>query len=132
MFRPSCEVCHFANLRRPSDLTLADFWGWQNTDKMLNIDDKGISLLICNTEKGKQLLNDIIDSINIIGVEQTKCLQPNLQHPSVFNSNYLNFEKDYIEKGFKYVARKYGDLGINYLFKRLIQKTRTAIRLLVK
>lgn len=132
MFRPSCQVCYFANLIRPSDLTLADFWGWQNTDENLNSDDKGISLLICNTEKGKYLFDNIIDSINFLTLEQDRCLQPNLQTPTVFNSNYLKFEKDYIERGFMYVARKYGDLGINYLFKRVLQKSKTAIRLLLK
>lgn len=132
MFRPSCQVCHFTNLNRPSDLTLADFWGWQNTDVNLNSDDKGISLLICNTDKGKYLFDNVLDSINVLTLEQDKCLQPNLQNPTVFNSNYVKFEKDYIEGGFMRVARKYGDLGINYLFKRLLQKSRTAIRLLLK
>ena len=132
MFRPSCKVCHFTNLNRPSDLTLADFWGWQNADMNLNSDDKGISLLICNTDKGKQLIDNVIDSVKIMPVEQEKCIQPNLQNPSIFNSNYVQFEKDYIERGFKYIARKYGDLGMNYLFKRLKQKSRTAIRLLLK
>lgn len=132
MFRPACKVCHFTNLNRPSDVTLADFWGWQNTDKSLNSDDKGISLLICNTDKGKRLLDNIMGSIMVTTVEQEKSMQPNLQNPSVFNSNYMQFENDYIQRGFKYVARKYGDLGINYLFKRLIQKSQTAIRLLIK
>lgn len=132
MFRPSCKVCYFANFNRPSDLTLADFWGWQNADINLNSDDKGISLLICNTDKGKQLFDNVIDSVKIMSVEQEKCIQPNLQNPSIFNSNYVQFEKDYIERGFKYIARKYGDLGMNYLFKRLKQKSRTAIRLLLK
>lgn len=27
MFRQSCEKCHYTNTRRPSDITIADFWG---------------------------------------------------------------------------------------------------------
>lgn len=33
MFRHSCGVCHFTNLHRPSDITIADYWGWQRTDR---------------------------------------------------------------------------------------------------
>lgn len=29
MFRKSCGKCHFANTKRPSDITIADFWGWE-------------------------------------------------------------------------------------------------------
>lgn len=132
MFRPSCKVCHFANLERPSDLTLADFWGWQRADKYLNIDDKGISLVICNTQQGQQLLKDVVKYINVMEVDKANCLQPNLQKPSEFNSRYLKFEHDYVKKGFKYVARKYGDLGIRYILKCLVQKSRTAIRILFR
>lgn len=27
MFRHSCGKCHFTNIQRPSDITIADFWG---------------------------------------------------------------------------------------------------------
>ena len=36
MFRKSCGNCHFANTKRPSDITIADFWGWEKTDQNLN------------------------------------------------------------------------------------------------
>lgn len=111
ILRPSCKVCHFANIVRPSDLTLADFWGWQKWNPSLNIDDKGISLVLCNTEKGKQLFVDISSTAESEKVNISMCLQPNLQHPSVFSTKYLQFEKDYKRYGFKYVVMKYGDFG---------------------
>ena len=55
MFRKSCGVCHFANTVRPSDITIADFWGWQKTDESFNKDDKGVSLVLCNTKKGRAI-----------------------------------------------------------------------------
>lgn len=30
IFRPSCGICYFANLKHPADITLADFWGWEH------------------------------------------------------------------------------------------------------
>lgn len=132
MFRPSCKVCHFANLVRPSDLTLADFWGWQNWNPSLNIDDKGISLVLCNTEKGKQLFHDISTMATIEEVDIFKCLQPNLQHPSRFSTEYLQFEKDYKRFGFKYVARKYGDVGYKGMIVNFIRKVKRIIKVLFK
>lgn len=52
MLRPSCGNCHYTNLKRPSDITLADFWGWEKTNPNINIDDKGISLMLINSAKG--------------------------------------------------------------------------------
>ncbi|MGN0202884.1 MAG: Coenzyme F420 hydrogenase/dehydrogenase, beta subunit C-terminal domain, partial [Candidatus Cryptobacteroides sp.] len=57
MLRHSCSNCHFSNTRRPSDITLGDFWGWEKQDPSLNADDKGVNLLLVNTEKGKALLD---------------------------------------------------------------------------
>lgn len=51
MFRHSCGKCHFANTQRPSDITIADFWGWEKTDPEFNKDNKGVSLVLVNTEK---------------------------------------------------------------------------------
>ena len=56
--RPSCYSCAFKTKQRPSDFTLADFWG---IDKMMPDfhDDIGVSLVITQTEKGKKLFNSI-------------------------------------------------------------------------
>lgn len=55
-FRYSCGKCHFCNTRRPSDITIADYWGWQKTDPNINKDDKGVSLVFVNTEKDADYL----------------------------------------------------------------------------
>ncbi len=132
MFRPSCEVCYFTNLVRPSDVTLADFWGWEKTDSTFNKDDKGVSLVLCNTNKGQDLFMKVASNLHIIKTEISKCIQPNLLNPSVFNPNWRDFESQYINKGFEYVAKRYGDLGFRYLFKRLKQRSKTAIKLIFR
>ena len=50
--RDSCYQCNFKKKNRLSDFTLADFWGIDNIDKSMN-DDKGISLVVVNSNKGK-------------------------------------------------------------------------------
>lgn len=58
--RPSCYNCKFRCGKSHSDITLADFWGiWDHTDQWN--DDRGISLVMLNTEKGKA----IFDTLNV-------------------------------------------------------------------
>lgn len=49
--RPSCYHCPVRDLRSGSDITLADFWGIDTLMPELD-DDKGISVIMVNTEKG--------------------------------------------------------------------------------
>lgn len=132
MFRPSCEKCHYTNLQRPSDITIADFWGWEKTDNTINSDDKGISLVFCNTNKGCDLYSIIKGSVNYVPVKIEDCLQPNLQHPSIMHRDCADFECRYKKHGFLHIAKRYGDLGWRYVLKRFVQKSRTAIRLLTR
>lgn len=131
MFRKSCEKCHFTNIKRPSDITLADFWGWEKTDPDINKDDKGVSLILVNTEKGRKLFNAVKDRMTVIPAKLEDCLQPNLQHPSVPHPDRDKFEQDYAKHGFVYVAKRYGDMGWRYKLKVLRQKLGTAKRLLL-
>lgn len=48
----NCYACPYADAARAADLTLGDSWGTQLTDEK----DKGVSLILCQTEKGKELL----------------------------------------------------------------------------
>ena len=133
MFRTSCAVCPFTNIRRPSDITSADFWGWEKVNPDLNTDDKGISLIIVNAEKGRRLFDAVKQNMNIYPITNLKdCLQPNLQHPSVPHSKREEFEKDYARHGFTYVVKKYGDMGWRYKIKMLRQKLRIAQKFLIK
>lgn len=131
MFRPSCAVCHFTNLQRPGDITIADFWGWEKTDASINKDDKGVSLVLCNTKKGQELLDSVSKDLHIVKTDVSRCLQPNLLNPSCFSPQWKDFEKKYVDKGFEYVAKRYGDLGFRYLYKRFKQKSKTAIKLIL-
>jgi len=125
MFRHSCGVCHFTNLQRPSDITLADFWGWEEAVPGFNDDDKGVSLVLCNTEKGRRLFDLITPKMNVVRVPLEKCIQPNLKHPSEINVNRMDFEKDYAKHGICHVMNKYGYIGWRYnlnLIKSLLKR----------
>lgn len=107
MFRPSCGNCPYCNTTRPSDITLADFWGWEKTDKKFNVDDKGCSLVLCNTEKGVTLFESVMPNLNTIAPRLDDCLQTHLKKPSVLHPLSNQFESDYIKYGIEYVIKKY-------------------------
>lgn len=131
MFRPSCSCCHFTNFQRPSDFTIGDYWGWQKLDKEFNKDNKGCSLLFVNTEKGKEIFNIIKHNFYYLSTKESLCLQPNLQHPTIFDVHWKNFEKLYEQKGFIAVAKRYGDIGWRYEMKQLIPRFKAMIKKLI-
>ena len=114
MFRHSCGVCHFANLQRPSDITIGDFWGYERVDADFNADNKGVSLVLVNTRKGRMLFDGVKQFVDYITTDTRHCMQLNLQHPTAIHPQRDAFERDYINHGFLYVGRKYGDMGWKY------------------
>lgn len=50
--RDACFKCKYKTIHREGDITIADFWGLKNNHLM---DNKGTSLVIVNTEKGRRL-----------------------------------------------------------------------------
>lgn len=123
MSRPSCGKCEYANLRRPSDLTLGDFWGWQKVDPEINKDNRGISLLLVNTPAGAELLEKVTEKLQLVKVNKLEqYFQPNLYHPSKENKFRARFEQEYASKGFKYIYNHYADAGWRYKVVKLLGK----------
>lgn len=60
--RPSCYQCHFKGFPQKADITLADFWGIEKVDPTMD-QDKGTSLVMVNSDKGKALFESIKDNI---------------------------------------------------------------------
>lgn len=131
MFRHSCGKCHFCNTIRPSDITIADFWGWEITDPEFNADDKGCSLVLVNTEKGRLLFDKIKERIDIREAKLENCLQPNLRHPSEMHPKRMALEKDYSKRGFKYVYYKYGNVGWRFKAKSFLRRAKNKIKSMI-
>lgn len=60
-YRENCHICSYARTERVADLTLGDFWGLKS-DKLH--EQNGVSLIMCNSEKGKSLF-DLIKLVTI-------------------------------------------------------------------
>ena len=128
MFRHSCGKCHFTNTKRPSDITLADFWGWEKTAPNINKDDKGVSLILINTEKGRELFDKVKDRMTVIPARIEDCMQPNLRQPSMISPLATAFERDYERRGFEYALKKYGHDGL----KKKVNKFKGKIKRKIK
>ncbi len=99
--RESCYKCKYKGKNRMSDITLADFWG---VDKVVSDfdDDKGVSAVIINTGKGKELFENIKNNIITSKVEYEDISRNNicLENPPIYNRHRPDFIKD-IESGIK-------------------------------
>lgn len=62
LYQPICHKCQFAETRRISDITLADFWGLSQ-DILVKAEGKGESLVLTHTEKGRMLFDEIKNRI---------------------------------------------------------------------
>lgn len=106
MFRPSCYNCKFANLHRPGDITLADFWGIEKHDSEFN-DNKGVSLIFISTEKGRRLFEQSKSMFTTIECKAVECLQPTLVKPSVASPRREEFWNDYQQMEFSKLIKQY-------------------------
>lgn len=110
IIRESCHNCPYTSLNRVSDITVGDFWGWNNISERF-CDGKGVSLILINTDKGRELL-DVAGCDLLLESSNTRdCLQPQLIHPADRPLEKDKFWYDYNTKGFEYVLRKYAVIG---------------------
>lgn len=107
IIRPSCSVCAYAADPSAADITIADFWGVQYV--MPEIDDnRGISLVLTNSEKGDTLVQSLND-VNIWKTDREQALSHNHTKPCKSNPRREAFWEDYRTHGYSYVCAKYAN-----------------------
>lgn len=62
-YRESCYQCLYARSKRVSDLTIGDFWGVPLSFQAQRHTEKGCSLLLVNTDKGKKFVEKCADEL---------------------------------------------------------------------
>ncbi len=93
--RPSCYDCKFSNLNRVSDITLGDFWGVQSFYPDL-YDNKGTSIVLVNSPKGKKLINELKKDLVIkkVNVKKATWYNPAIHSSVKLNPNRKEFFDD--------------------------------------
>lgn len=129
--RESCYNCQFKKKHRISDITLADFWGIENVAPEMD-DDKGTSLVIINSEKGKKIFEQIKDKINYKQVDFEEAIRYN---PSMTTSvkpdpNREKFFENLDKMPFDELVKKY--TYTPSIFKRILWKVKRVVKKIIK
>lgn len=123
--RPCCGDCQFKGISRKSDITFADFWG---IEKELD-DDKGTSMLLVNSEKGRKLFERAKENMIVHEKEFDSILagNPMFNISVVVPKRSYDFLRDLDNMSFSECLRKYtGD----FLWKKIARKVVQALRML--
>lgn len=77
-YTENCYACRYATSARVSDITLGDAWG-----QLSNTVPGGVSLALCQTQKGKELVENT--GLHLEDVDLDKAIKANhqLEHPSI-------------------------------------------------
>ena len=122
--RPSCYRCSYTKVHRYGDITLGDFWGIGNSIPFHHSTQKGISLILVNSQKGQRLINECSQQIRyeLRLLEEAKNGQgTSLSHPLSEPKNREQFFIDYKRLKYKKLAKKYLiDKGLRGLIKLVI------------
>ncbi|WP_231015939.1 Coenzyme F420 hydrogenase/dehydrogenase, beta subunit C-terminal domain [Clostridium guangxiense] len=114
--RENCYDCPYASTNRIADITIGDFWGIEKYYKTFD-DNKGCSVMILNTKKGRRIFENIKEDIVYQKFNIGECIQPNLQHPSEKPDEYNEFWNEYMNNGFLSAVTKYCDFNDKNDFK---------------
>lgn len=148
--RECCAECQFQKIPRQGDLTIGDFWGIEDCDPELD-DNKGCSVILVNSEKGRKLLDNCKNEFVVLREENIKdaivknpnIISSSIPHPArkkffEYNKQFsvsksarkvLQGECDVVIMNYWY-AKNYGAILTCYALYRLLEKENIDINLL--
>jgi coenzyme F420-reducing hydrogenase beta subunit len=119
-YTDNCYYCRYAQIQRVSDLTLGDSWGTDLKEQ----EEYGISLALCQTEKGVELIKD--PQITLFDVDLQTAVRGNhqLREPSKCPDKRKVFFDEYRKNGSvkKAVFKCYPDDCIKQTLKGFLIK----------
>lgn len=120
--RPSCYECKAKNFISGSDVTLADYWGIQNKHPEFD-DDKGVSLVLVNSKKGQEILNDISSNIDKIKTDLAYSIScnPSAVKPVIYNKKRETFFNELDKTNLNELIEKYTKVSMS---KKVVLKVR--------
>ncbi len=111
-YRKNCYSCKFATKERVADITLGDFWGFHEEYPEIDpkegfSNQKGISCILINTQKGADILANCSDKLLIMESEFEKVARHNdqLRVPSKYSPLREKILSIYKEGGYEEVEK---------------------------
>jgi len=111
ILRESCYNCSFKGKNRISDITLADYWGIQNIHADMS-DNRGVSLAICHSGKGKELFDNIKYKLVYKETNLDKAIKYNLN--MIYSEKMNSKREEFFEKLDKDDFEKLSQDAINF------------------
>lgn len=124
--RENCFDCRFRD-NHYSDVIIADFWKW-NTISNLSNNEKGISLIIANSQRGEEIINSIRNDMTLqeIDIEEAayNC-SPNQSITKDHAAKIAGFIETYRQAGIEKAA---AESGMTHGIEAKVQKLYIAFR----
>ena len=120
--RPSCHACPAKQLKSGSDITLGDFWSIESLMPEID-DDKGVSAIIVNTDKGKQVLHNINVELHEVQYNELTTRNPALVksfHKTPKRTEFFKEDGYTFEEKVKRLAKK--PFSMKTLAYRIVRK----------
>ncbi len=107
--RESCYNCKYVGTNRIADITLADYWGIDLTLIPEEQQRNGVSLIVVNSEKGREILDKLTNYMVIMPANPGKAILTNqaFVKPSTPNSKRDDFFLKLGKNDFDYLIKKY-------------------------
>lgn len=130
--RPSCYQCMARQGKSGADIAIADYWGIQRIHPELD-DDKGVNLVLINTQKGQNYFNEIAASLAYTisdykkSIASNPCIVKSVAEPS----QRILFWKEYESQGIACIdgiCQSMTPSKFKVLFGRIVRKLKSFVR----
>lgn len=107
-YRETCYDCRYAQIARPSDFTIGDFWHIEEVLPSLPRKD-GVSILLINTKKGLEILEAIKEKMALteVKMEDIASSDSRLYEPCLKSEIRKEVLDHLNDKGFKKTANRF-------------------------
>lgn len=109
ILRPSCYECRYAGKQRVADISIGDFWGVESVHPDMLNGNRGCSLVLVNTEKGRRLFDRARMRMTVKGISLSDAAPRNLPLSGlpVPRINREKFFEDYRKTGLEKSMKKH-------------------------
>ena len=124
MFNEACYSCPYAQPKRVSDVTIADYWGLGTMKPFNHPTHKGVSLLLVNNEHGEELLKSCGEALyrEERPMEEAIKGNGNLENPSSRPHGRDTYYQDSIQMDVKALQKKYHIQPVWRDYMRLVKQ----------
>ena len=131
MSRPACNVCRFVSRERVADITLSDLWGLDREYPELYDNGAGSSWIICNSEKGYEVLLEAEKELighDVDFEKMRKYQRPGMIEKTV-HPKYDEFMEDLLVMDYENLCKKwYKKPTLQLLYQKRVWNNRNRVR----